>query len=300
MVRRFGQILFLASLSIFLIGLLWGGAQYSWGSYETLIPLCVGVAGIVATGFWEFYGATNPFLRLSLHYLPLYLQSVTLFSAIMNGVGVLPISIALMPTSIIVAFVISKTGQYRWALWAGWVTTISATGVTTILKQQTSTVAWIFIFAYVGLGQGILYNALPTGAQASSPAKDVAYSAALYTFFRTLGFAIGVIIGGTVLQNFMATKLGDLGLPTEIAQNAESYVSTLKGLPVGYTLREGVIEADVYCLDGVFEVMTGIGPIGFLVTPIVAKRTLDKSLETEHTIQGAQSGDSTPVAKEEA
>lgn len=61
-----GQVLFIASISIFLIGLSWGGVQYSWGSYQTLIPLCLGVVGIIATALWEFLGTSHPFIRLSI------------------------------------------------------------------------------------------------------------------------------------------------------------------------------------------------------------------------------------------
>ncbi|KAJ5953141.1 hypothetical protein N7454_000037 [Penicillium verhagenii] len=303
-----GQTLFIASLSVFLIGLSWGGVQYSWASYQTLLPLCLGVVGIVATVLWEFYGTDHPFIRLSilrdrsslavhaaaivqgtimygcLYYLALWLQTVKLESGVMTGVGLLPVSVALMPTSIAVAFVISKTGRYRWALWFGWVATVAATGVTIILHEHTSTASWIFIFAFVGFGHGILFNALLVAAQACAPAKDVAYAASMYTFFRTLGFAIGVIIGSTVLQNFMRTKLDDLSLPSAIAQNAEAYISTLKTLPAG-SLREGAMEAYVYGLDSIFEVMTGIGALGLLATPLVAGRTMNKALESDHILQ---------------
>lgn len=206
-------------------------------------------------------------------------------SAVMTGVGLLPVSIALMPSSIVVAFIISKTGQYRWALWFGWATTIAATGVTIILHRNTATAAWIFILAFVGLGHGILYNALLIAAQACSPAKDVAYAASLYTFFRTLGFAIGVIIGSTVLQNFMSERLSHLGLRTSIAHNAEGFIATLKTLSAGSALREGSLNAYCYGIDGIFEVMTGIGGIGLLVTPFVAGRSMNKALETDHILQ---------------
>lgn len=222
-----------------------------------------------------------------LYYISLYLQAVKLMSAVMTGVGLLPVSVALMPTSIMVAFIISKTGRYRWALWRGWITTITATGVTIILHEHTSKAAWIVMFASVGYGHGVLFNALLVAAQASSPAKDVSYAASLYTFFRTLGFAIGVIIGGTVLQNLMAARLGELGLPIAIAQNAESYVTILKTLPVGSDLREGVIDAYVHGMDGVFEVVTGIGALGLLATPFVAARTMNKPLVSDHVLQGA-------------
>ncbi|KAJ5760831.1 hypothetical protein N7520_007987 [Penicillium odoratum] len=308
----FGQALFIASLSVFLIGLSWGGVQYSWSSYQTLLPLCLGVVGLVATVLWEFFGTSHPFIRLSiltdrsslavyiaaivqgtimygcLYYVSVWLQAIKSESGLMTGVGLLPISVALMPTSIVIAFIISKTGRYRWALWLGWVATIAATGVTIILHKHTSTASWIFIFAFVGFGHGVLLNAMLVAAQACAPAKDVAYAASMYTFFRTLGFAIGVIIGSTVLQNFMATKLSELGLPTSIAHNAEGYITTLKTLSVGSSLHEGVLSAYVYGLDSIFEVMTGIGALGLLVTPLVAGRTMNKALETDHILQEAK------------
>lgn len=219
-----------------------------------------------------------------LYYLSLWLEAIKFESGVMTGVGLLPVSVALMPTSIVIAFVISKTGRYRWALWLGWVATVAATGVTIIIHRHTSTASWIFIFAFVGFGHGVLFNALLVAAQACAPAKDVAYAASMYTFFRTLGFAIGVIIGSTVLQNFMATKLSELGLPTSIAQDAEGYISTVKTLPAG-SLREGVLDAYVYGLDSIFEVMTGIGALGLLATPLVAGRTMNKALETDHILQ---------------
>lgn len=61
-----GSGLFTASITVFLIGISWGGNEFSWGSAATLCPLILGLAGLVAAGLYEHYGAKNPFLRLSL------------------------------------------------------------------------------------------------------------------------------------------------------------------------------------------------------------------------------------------
>jgi MFS family permease len=61
-----GGVLFISSLTSFLVAISWGGVQFAWDSYHTLVPLCLGVTGIVATGVWEQYGAQHPFLRLSI------------------------------------------------------------------------------------------------------------------------------------------------------------------------------------------------------------------------------------------
>lgn len=61
-----GGFLFISSTCSFLIGLTWGGAQYPWSSWRTLLPLIAGLGGIVATLMWERYRAARPFIRLEL------------------------------------------------------------------------------------------------------------------------------------------------------------------------------------------------------------------------------------------
>lgn len=66
MIDWIGSLMCLVSISIFLVGLGWGGVQYEWASAATLVPICLGVAGFVATILYERYVAKDPFLRLSL------------------------------------------------------------------------------------------------------------------------------------------------------------------------------------------------------------------------------------------
>lgn len=61
-----GGFLFVSSTCSFLIGLTWGGLEYPWSSWRTLVPIIVGSAGVVATIIWEYRAASNPFLRLNL------------------------------------------------------------------------------------------------------------------------------------------------------------------------------------------------------------------------------------------
>ncbi|KAE8398931.1 cytochrome P450 [Aspergillus pseudonomiae] len=61
-----GALLFIASVSSFLIGITWGGGQFPWSSWRTLLPIFLGVAGVIVTVFWLWKGARKPFLRLSL------------------------------------------------------------------------------------------------------------------------------------------------------------------------------------------------------------------------------------------
>jgi multidrug resistance protein len=61
-----GGFLFISSMTSFLIGLSWGGVEFAWTSFQTLVPLIVGVAGVALSLLWERYGAREAFLRRSL------------------------------------------------------------------------------------------------------------------------------------------------------------------------------------------------------------------------------------------
>ena len=81
-----GGFLFVSSICSFLIGMTWGGSEYPWSCWRTLVPIVIGFIGIITTLIWERYGARKPFLRLELF------NSSSAFSAYVGatsqGVGI--------------------------------------------------------------------------------------------------------------------------------------------------------------------------------------------------------------------
>jgi len=61
-----GSAMFIVSATVFLVGISWGGNQFRWGSAAALVPLTVGILGLVAVAAYERMLARTPFLRLSL------------------------------------------------------------------------------------------------------------------------------------------------------------------------------------------------------------------------------------------
>ncbi|TKA40002.1 hypothetical protein B0A54_08790 [Friedmanniomyces endolithicus] len=62
-----GSILFTAGLTIFLIGLNWGGSVYPWSDAHVLGAFFAGIAGLVAFCFWEAYcGLDYPIMPMRL------------------------------------------------------------------------------------------------------------------------------------------------------------------------------------------------------------------------------------------
>lgn len=56
---------FTAGTASFLIGITWAGVQFPWKSYQSLLPIVLGLLAVAGTLVYEKYRATRPFLRLS-------------------------------------------------------------------------------------------------------------------------------------------------------------------------------------------------------------------------------------------
>ncbi|KAF2489088.1 MFS general substrate transporter [Lophium mytilinum] len=303
-----GGVVFIASCTSFLVAVSWGGTQEPWESWRTIVPLVLGALGMLATGLWERYGAKQPFLPGSLFYCPsafsayfgatvqgfllygvlyygpLYFLAVHLLSPISAGVSILPTTLALVPASVAVGAIVSRVGNFRWAVWSGWVFTTLAHGLMILWDVHTSTAVWVVIMIILGLGHGLVLNAQNFATQAIAKPKQEGEAASMYAFLRSLGMALGVGVGGSVFQNVMKVKLGHFHLPLEIASNAEAYIETVKRMPVDSVMRVQVLESYVYGLRGVFGLFCGMAGLAMVASAFVGRFKLDKELESEHKL----------------
>lgn len=81
-----GAALFLGSTTVFLIGLSWGGVQYTWTSAQTLAPLLVGLAGIAVFVAWQFWTRPRSLLPMSIFWCPSAIFAF--YCALVNGIVV--------------------------------------------------------------------------------------------------------------------------------------------------------------------------------------------------------------------
>jgi MFS family permease len=61
-----GAVLFVASLTSFLVGLSWGGVQHPWTSPATKAPVAAGMVGVALFLGWQVYRGKNSLLPLTL------------------------------------------------------------------------------------------------------------------------------------------------------------------------------------------------------------------------------------------
>lgn len=212
----------------------------------------------------------------------------------------------LVPSSIVTGALVTRTNNYRYPIWLGWVLMTIGSGLTLLWDVDTSTGLWAGTLVVLGFGHGTVLNAQTFAAQALCRPGEEGAAAAMYGFSRQLGTALGVGVGGSVFQNVMALKLGWLGLPTALAAQSEGLVTELPSLTTGPTAAYGaeLLSAYVYGFHGVYAVYVGISGVAFFVSLLIRHVDMNKDIATEHhlaesrvsrAIEGVLAGRVTPV-----
>jgi MFS family permease len=308
-----GIVLFVASLSSFLIPLTWGGIMYPWDSWHTLVPLLLGAAGLAGFIVYEKLGAGQPLIPLAIfnnitqsvsyastflhgmilwaivYYLPLYYEGALGYSPVIAGLAVFPESLTVAPISVITGIVAAKVGSYRWAIWYGWPITALGIGLICYLDNDSTIPQWVFINLVAGIGLGILYPAVMLAVQAAADPEYLTISVTMTPFFRVLGQAVGVAVGGVVFQNRIKHEFSNypqLGRSAALyAQDASSLVQYIKALPRDGAERELIETLYANSLSTVWAVMCGIAGLGMVTAIFTKGYTLNQAFSSKQGLK---------------
>lgn len=314
-----GNTLFVASLTSFLIAVSWAGIQYDWASLQTLLPLCLGAAGTLATIGYEFGFAKNPFLKrsifsgrslfasyiaalmqglavyMALYYISFYFSACHFFGPIRTGVSVFPATTFLLPGSVIVSALITRTGRFRWAVWAGYAISVLSCGLFNIWNDRTKTIVWAACECLFGLGMGMVLTSVNFSIQANVDPEDCGQAAAMYAFIRSIGMTLGVAVGGTTFQNFMKNKLqttlDDVGQAAKIAKHAEGFIGQLQRMSTSGAegmLRQDIMDGYVHGFRGVWIVMTALCGFALVISLLIERGSLDAVLVSKFRVEDKQ------------
>lgn len=143
-----------------------------------------------------------------------------------------------------------------------------------------------------GLGFGILYPAISFAVQAPVADFDIPFAAAMFTFFRTLGQAIGVAVSGNIFQNSLRGKiqgssiLGPLGKADEWSRDASALVGYVKSLGEG-EVKKALVTAYCDALHTVIIVMSVLAAVAMVASLVGTKGlSLERGLNTEQGWKG--------------
>jgi hypothetical protein len=321
-----GNALFIAATTSFLIPLTWGGVQYSWSSWHTLVPLILGVAGLVGFAIYDKSVPAFPIIRLdlmfrnynmayslfasldnalivygSLYFLPLYYEGVQGYNPVISGIALFPATFTVAPFAIVAGIVITKTGDFRIITMIGWIATTLGMGIVTLLDVNTTIVQWIFLTGCSGIGLGLLYTSLAFVNQSAANDEHMTFAVGMFIFARSLGQCLGVAICGVIFQNQMYKNLQSypdlVANATDYSRDASSLVLTIYTMDAG-TEKENLIQAYADSLKIVWGVMCALSGVAMIGSFFVRKVSLDRELNAEQALQLAEEEDAEAGAEQ--
>ncbi|KXX82064.1 hypothetical protein MMYC01_200939 [Madurella mycetomatis] len=308
-----GSFLFISGTSSFLLGLTWGGVQYSWDSHQTWLPILLGGLAILASLVYEAYLPSVPFIRLSvfgdvsarlvfllgilggfelythLYYLPFYIIAVKGLSTTLTGVYIMATTLLTVPVSVVTGVLMTRLGSFRWAIRLGFACLAVSNGVLLLANQYRSLVAHLFLILTISFGHGLIVLSLSIATQAIAKVRDTAHAVSMFTFLRQFGICLGVAVGGAVFENVLLRALERRGLTHDvalgIARNAASFTGPLNALPEG-PQKTTFLDAYVEGFHAIFYLLLALAAFSLFLSLFIKHHDMNKQLASEHQLEG--------------
>ncbi|KAI1392622.1 putative multidrug resistance protein fnx1 [Hypoxylon trugodes] len=317
-----GNLLLIAAVVAILLALTWGGVEYPWSAWQTLVPLILGFAGIVAflvvEGLNLVPEPTMP-LRLfsnrtslacfgltflhsilmywQIYFLPLYFQSALEASPITSGVYLLPTVIICMTFTIIAGIGLGKFGRYRPWHFIGFAFLAIGFGLFSRLDENSSKAYWAGTQCIGAIGIGVLTTTTLPAVQAPLPESDAAVSVGTWAFVRSFGGVWGVAIPAAIFNSMVNSLVGRLDDPhmRDLLSNGGAYslasgefISSLNYDPA---LKDAVKGIYTDSLARCWQVGIAFALLGFLMSLVVKEIPLRTNLETKFGLEESDSKD---------
>lgn len=285
-----GAVVLVASVTLLLLVIEWGGNRYAWGS-TTILTMSAATIVLLAAFIVVEQRVDEPIVPLSLFrnrvfavsaavgfivglamfgaiiFMPLFLQIVHGSTPTQAGLQLIPMMIGLLGASIISGRLISRLGRYK-------IFPIIGTAIATVAMLLLSTVhvdtPYAVIAVYLlllGIGIGNVMQVLVLAVQNAVHPKEVGVATSGATFFRSIGGTVGTALFGAVMTSQLTQRLTDT-MPSAAGQldaaTVTSSVSTISALP--QQIQAIVLDAFTFALDHVFLFAAPILAVGFVLS----------------------------------
>ena len=206
-----------------LLGLVWGGNDYPWGSVEVLGALAAAVVLLTAFALIE-RRVREPILPFELlrnqtvsssvacmflvgaamfgtiSFVPLFVQGVIGTSATSSGVVLTPLMLGAVTTSFLSGQVVSRTGRYRPNTLIGPLVLGLGELMLWRLGVDATNADAAKAMVIAGVGLGMMMQIFVLSIQNSVPRMQMGSATALSQFSRSIGATLGVAAMGVIVN----------------------------------------------------------------------------------------------------
>ncbi|KAJ4391880.1 hypothetical protein N0V93_005500 [Gnomoniopsis smithogilvyi] len=300
-----GMTLFCVGAAAVAAPLSWAGALYPWSTWNTIVPLIVGIIVLAVFGYYErgllsnsvlpfriFINSTaisslftgfihGSILYTILLYIPLYFQAVLLEAPLEAGISTLPICCFTVAFSFIAPIIIELTRRYRVLILLGWITITLSLGLWCLVDQNTPR-AEIYVFhALLGVGIGTIFTASQVPMQASmTDVDDTGLAVGTLIVVRLFGALIGLAAGSAVFSSVFQKSIARLGpLPENVRQLQDSsqaidFIPLLRELHLQN--ESELVEVYRIAFRAIWIVLTSLSGVGLLACLSIKDLTLER------------------------
>ncbi|KAI4139379.1 MAG: hypothetical protein L6R39_006314 [Caloplaca ligustica] len=329
-----GNALLTAAVTSILLALAWAGTKHAWGSWRTLVPLILGVLGMLGFAAIQWSGyvdePTTPpklfsnrtsiavfvmafvhglLLLWVIYFLPVYFQAVRGSTPTRSGVQILPIATTIAPAAAISGILVTITGHYRVFHFVGFALMSAGAGSMATLDASSTTGAWVGFQLLFGLGNGMVFNTMIPPLLASLPSSEVATATATWTFMRSFGSIWGIAIPSSIfndrINRLVAQNLSDQPSIGALLVKGGAYekatATFIHSLPPGAdNIREKVVQVYVDALQIVFYAIIPFAVLGIPIALFIRGYKLTNEMETEFGMEESKKKGGNMVASNDS
>jgi EmrB/QacA subfamily drug resistance transporter len=283
---------------------------HGWLSARTLTGFGLAAVGLAAFVAWELRQATplldpRVFLKRSLSAgsLTIFIQFLAFFgytfvvlqylqfvrgdTPLAAAVQVLPLALALMPTSRLAPRLTARLGT-RWVCGAG--LALLGVGLAVMSQLQTDSSYWLMLagLLLIGVGMGAAMTPATTAITEALPAAQQGVGSALNDLSREVGGAIGIAVIGSVLASSYSSHVDVHGLSSRVAAGVKGSVAIASHL--GATVSARADTAFVSAMHVALLTAAGVAvTAAALVIVLLSARKGVRSADNVVTLRGCQS-----------
>lgn len=332
-----GTILINIGVILPLLAITFGGSDFPWKSAAVILCFILGGVALIAFTVYNFKFTSIPiiipenvtnlmillpsicgfltfvqFMTVAI-YVALYLQVVLNNLALESGIKLLPFIISLSVASVVNGVFMRITSMVKTPLVFCALMMLLGSGLLLLLKANTSFGTIFGVEIVNGIGAGFSFQPTLISAQLNTPNHiqgSLINVTAFNSFCKSLGGAVGVIIGQLILRVSIANKINDYvlnmsqedyaivsGYPLE---SIESNPGVLELLPEPF--KSNFLNIFVASFHNIFYFLIGISALLVVLSMLTTNKKIptDREVEMKDEVREEVRGEVKSIKTEES